>query len=285
MQILGRYCVLVSFYSVLELYVLRILVGFWIMDVASILKLLSKASETGFGFFVRGSFFRDLNGFAMILIFVLCLKILYFGWPFKGLMLKNGVVEFCASMIPHFKCGPLESSQNPNELNKNNSISHNENAKPNDDADTDSDILFEVKLGHNESEVHDDDQEIDVKKLRKLVKIERERANFADEELERERRASESATEEAMAMILRLQCEKSSIEMEVNQFRRIAETKKQYDHEVIESLECTKMLNESQITLLEQKLKLYREKLRQFMDEDEMEQFEDEKAFSDFCLG
>ncbi|KAK4254190.1 hypothetical protein QN277_009604 [Acacia crassicarpa] len=243
MQILGRYCVLVSLYSVLELYVLRILVGFWVMDVASILKLLSKGSETGFGFFFRGSFFQDLNGFAMILIFVLCMRILYFGWPFKVLMLKNGVVEFCASMISS-----------------------------------------EVKLGDNESEVHDDDQEIDVKKLRKLVKIERERANFAEEELERERRASESATEEAMAMILRLQCEKSSMEMEANQFRRIAETKKQYDHKVIESLEWTKMLNESQITLLEQKLKLYREKLRQFMDEDDMEQFEDEKTFSDFCL-
>ncbi|XP_028754058.1 protein FLOURY 1-like [Neltuma alba] len=303
MQIPGRYCVLVSVCSVIELYVLRIMVGFWVMDVASILKFLNKASETGFGFFLRGSFFRVLNGLAMLLIFMLCMKFLHFGWRFKGLMrflsefgskprngfcFKDGVVEVCASMITHLKCSPLESSLNPN-VNKNKSISGKENAKSNDDADTYFDISEEKH--DNESEVHDEDQEIDVITLRKLVKTERKRADSAYAELERERRASATATEEAMAMILRLQSEKSSVEMEANQFRRIAEKKQQYAQEVIESLQWIIMQNESQISLLEDKLMLHREKMRQYVNEDEMEQFEEphgdddaHKAFPDFSV-
>lgn len=303
MQILGRYCVLVSVYSVLELYVLRILVGFWVMDVTSMLKFLTKAGEIGFGFVIRGSFSRFLNGLAMLLIFVLCMKFLHFGCHFKGLMrflcefgskprngffFKNGVIEVCASMITHFKCGPLESSQNLDVLNKSNSISGKENAKSNDDADTNFNIS-EEKDDNNQSEVHDEDEEIDVTTLRKLVKIERQRADSACEELERERRASESAAEEAMAMILRLQSEKSSVEMEANQFRRMAEQKQQYAHEVIESLQWINLQNESQFSLLEDQLMLYREKLRLYMNEDEMEQFEeglddDDKTFSSFSV-
>ncbi|CAI9772701.1 unnamed protein product [Fraxinus pennsylvanica] len=59
-------------------------------------------------------------------------------------------------------------------------------------------------------------EEFDITELRKQVKIERKRANTAYAELEKERAASATAAEEAMAMILRLWNEKSVIEMEAN---------------------------------------------------------------------
>ena len=253
------------------------------MDVSLILNLLNKASESGFVFCsLRGSVLRVVNGLAMLLVFVLCMRILHFGLHFKGLMRflcefgskpKNGVFEICASMITNFKCGPLT----------NNSSMTQEKSKSDDDDDVD-DMVFE-----NEREVHDEDCEIDVMKLREMLRIERERANLAYEEIERERRASESAAEEAMTMIVRLQSEKSSIEMEANQFKRLAEKKQQYDQEMIESLHWVALQNESQISFLEQKLIMFRGKLKQFMNDDDIQKFErlhddDGNAFSEFCV-
>ncbi|XP_044508784.1 protein FLOURY 1-like [Mangifera indica] len=54
----------------------------------------------------------------------------------------------------------------------------------------------------------EEDELSDVESLRKLVKMERQRANVACRELEKERTAAESAAEGAMALILRLQNEK-----------------------------------------------------------------------------
>ncbi|KAG6387252.1 hypothetical protein SASPL_152439 [Salvia splendens] len=50
-----------------------------------------------------------------------------------------------------------------------------------------------------------------------LVKMERRRADAALAEVERERSASATTAEEAMAMIQRLQREKNSIEIATNQ--------------------------------------------------------------------
>ena len=57
---------------------------------------------------------------------------------------------------------------------------------------------------------------IDVMASRKLVKIERKRTKAACQELEEERIAAASAADEAMAMVLRLQSEKSSMEIDAN---------------------------------------------------------------------
>ncbi|ESQ34978.1 hypothetical protein EUTSA_v10008550mg [Eutrema salsugineum] len=82
-----------------------------------------------------------------------------------------------------------------------------------------------------------EDQVFDVITLKKMVKRERKRGDFMKIELEKERRAAESAAEEAMAMLLKLRMEKSVVEMEAKHYKRVAEQKQVYDQEVIQSLQ------------------------------------------------
>ncbi|KAL5562725.1 hypothetical protein UlMin_032472 [Ulmus minor] len=103
---------------------------------------------------------------------------------------------------------------------------------------------------------YNEEEEFNVLELRKLVRKERKRANRAGEELEKERMAAASAAEEAMTMILRLQNEKSCVEMEANQYRLMAEHRKKYDQEVIESLQWIVMRHESERSALEEQLRL-----------------------------
>ncbi|KAL9306542.1 Protein FLOURY 1 [Arabidopsis thaliana] len=84
---------------------------------------------------------------------------------------------------------------------------------------------------------NDEDQLLDVITLRTMVKRERKRGDYMKKELEKERRAAESAAEEAMAMLLKLRMEKSVVEMETKQYKRVAEQKQVYDQEVIQSLQ------------------------------------------------
>jgi hypothetical protein len=107
-----------------------------------------------------------------------------------------------------------------------------------------------------------------------LVKIQRKKANVAVAELEQEQTAASSSAEEAMAMIHRLQNEKSAAEIQANQFRRMAEQKLEYDDEVIESLQWTITRHESHRSVLEEQLRVYREELKQFIGEDEVNQIE-----------
>ncbi|KAK6916207.1 GTD-binding domain [Dillenia turbinata] len=128
-----------------------------------------------------------------------------------------------------------------------------------------------------------EDEEDDVIVLRNMIKIERHRADKACLELEKERVAAASAAEEAMAMILRLQNEKSSIEIHANQYKRVAEQKQLYDQEVIESLRWIIMKHESDKQALEQKLKLCKQKLKEYVnddDEDEGGAVQDEGVLS-----
>ncbi|KAG6432994.1 hypothetical protein SASPL_104596 [Salvia splendens] len=88
--------------------------------------------------------------------------------------------------------------------------------------------------------------------LRKLVKMERRRADAAVAEVERERAASATAAEEAMGMIQRLQREKNSIQMGYNQHRRLCEARDVHDEEVIQSLEWVLWRREAELRLLRQ---------------------------------
>ncbi|BAT86924.1 hypothetical protein VIGAN_05025600 [Vigna angularis var. angularis] len=108
--------------------------------------------------------------------------------------------------------------------------------------------------------------------LRRMVKSERQRFNAACAEIEKERGAAASAAEEAMAMILRLQSEKSAVEIQATQFRRMVEQKQEYDLEVIESLQWTVEQVESQKNLLERQLGVLRERLRDFLNDHEIQQ-------------
>lgn len=103
----------------------------------------------------------------------------------------------------------------------------------------------------------DGNLEAEASALRKLVKMERRRADAACAEVERERSASATAVEEAMAMIQRLQYEKSTMEMEFNQHRRLAEAERARDEEAIKSLEWLVRRCEAELSVLRRELGLF----------------------------
>ncbi|KAL1548383.1 hypothetical protein AAHA92_16622 [Salvia divinorum] len=91
--------------------------------------------------------------------------------------------------------------------------------------------------------------------------LERERVARASLyiELEKERRASASAADEAMAMILRLQEEKAFIEMEARQYQRVIEEKSAYDDEEMDIIQEILMRREKEKLFLEKEVETYRE--------------------------
>nr|KYP63090.1 hypothetical protein KK1_017655 [Cajanus cajan] len=129
----------------------------------------------------------------------------------------------------------------------------------------------------NSRPYNSEDHVFDVMSLRRMVKAERQRYQAACAEIEQERGAAASAAEEAMAMILRLQSEKSAVEIQAKQFRRVVEQRQEYDHEVMESLRWTAEQEESQKNLLERQLEALRERLGQFLNEHEIEHLRDEE--------
>ncbi|KAL6494607.1 hypothetical protein OROGR_031407 [Orobanche gracilis] len=126
------------------------------------------------------------------------------------------------------------------------------------------------------NEESESESEHDVLILRKLLRDERRKAKVALEDLAKERSASASAAEEAMGMILRLQNEKSLIELDLNQYKRLAEEKHIHDQEVIRSLQWLVRGHESERILLEYQLKVYRRKRKNQCEENE----EDETSFN-----
>ncbi|XP_073029452.1 uncharacterized protein [Primulina eburnea] len=132
--------------------------------------------------------------------------------------------------------------------------------------DEKSDILTDSDQEFN---AENDFETEDVSELEKLIKIERRRVSAARAELEQERAASASAAAEAMAMILRLQNEKSSIELELNQYRRLALEKQIHDQQVIQSLQNLVWSHESERQMLE-----HQPKSCGFSNVDERDEFE-----------
>ncbi|CAA0830267.1 Protein of unknown function- DUF593 [Striga hermonthica] len=78
-------------------------------------------------------------------------------------------------------------------------------------------------------------------------------------ELEKERSAAASAADEAMAMILRLQEEKASIEIEARQYQRILEEKSAYDAEEMNILKEILVRREMEKLFLEKEVEAYRQ--------------------------
>lgn len=110
-------------------------------------------------------------------------------------------------------------------------------------------------------ELFPEDQMSNETLLRELVKSERQRAEAALAELKKERSAAGTAAEEAMSMILRLQREKSSIEIEAKQYRRLAEEKQRHDQEVIGFLRSIVAEKERDLNAVEEELILCRRRL------------------------
>lgn len=94
--------------------------------------------------------------------------------------------------------------------------------------------------------------------LMKLLQAERRNLRTLYEELEEERIAAETAANEAMAMILRLQEEKSALHMESAHYQRMAEEKAIHYEQAIQFLEEDLCRKESEWLHLEEELNLLR---------------------------
>ncbi|KAH7438297.1 hypothetical protein KP509_04G009000 [Ceratopteris richardii] len=90
--------------------------------------------------------------------------------------------------------------------------------------------------------------------------LEEEKA-LLETELEKERNAAAVATSEAMAMISRLQEEKSTMQMQVTQLQRISEERANYDEQVMMVLKEILFKRENESMALEKEVEFYREKL------------------------
>ncbi|CAI0473572.1 unnamed protein product [Linum tenue] len=263
-QIVSRFCLLLVICSVVEFHerILRLFLGVFLMECAACLKFLTLISDFRDGFIVFGCFSPSFNFLWLFLLFAFGLKLLrvtFFGIgllqlflsdvrvksidPRNGFSYRKGFDLAFHSKVASFRTGPANCL-----------------------AIEDSNDSGSVK------EVEDD--EFDVLALRRLVRNERRRAVGAQLELEKERMAAASAADEAMSMILRLQNEKSSSEMDAKQYRRVAEQKQEYDREVIQSLQWIIMKHEYERSLLEEKLELCRQQLQRCLRRDEMEELD-----------
>ncbi|CAJ2648877.1 probable myosin-binding protein 5 [Trifolium pratense] len=252
MQTLGRFCLLIFLHHYNKF--LRFSLQFFLfMDFPSTFNFLTQASELGCGFVLLGYVSRLFNFIGLVLIFGICLKILKF------------------SDAPRFWKPPKEV-----DLDKNlkSAVKCDDGVVGLDEKD---------KEKEKEKEEDPEDEVFDVMSLRRMVKMERHRYFAACAEIEKERVAASSAAEEAMAMILRLQSEKSSIEIQANQFRRMVEERQEYDQEVIESLRWNVVQLENQKTFLEEQLGVFKEKLREFMKDEEIELIEGADFTREFC--
>ncbi|CAN1332578.1 Myosin-binding protein 3 [Linum perenne] len=214
------------------------------MECAACLKFLARVSESRGGFLVLGCFSQAFNFLWLFLLFAFGLRMLQ-------------LTSFSIGLL-HFLFGArvgLKSKVN--------------------------DYSAMNEFDDSETESFAEDDEMDVLALRRLVRIERERALAAELELEKERMAAASAADETMAMILRLQSEKSCVEIESNQFRRVAEQKHDYDQQVIQSII---MKHELERSLLEEKLRICRQKLQDYLKRHEMDELDLSLSSLDSCF-
>lgn len=110
--------------------------------------------------------------------------------------------------------------------------------------------------------------------LRKMVSSQQLTIQGLHLELEEERNASESAANEAMSMILRLQREKAEIQMEARQFKRFAEEKMAHDHHEISALEDLLYNREQTIHSLTCEIQAYKHRMMSYgLTEAEVESF------------
>ncbi|KAJ8764792.1 hypothetical protein K2173_009197 [Erythroxylum novogranatense] len=275
MRFLRHFCLFVVVYSVIELCkrAFQVLLGSFLMDYyyAPCIKFFPVGDVLGGGFFFLWLFFMFLLGLWLFQFTWHGKELVQFFFDVwgksrglrKGFCSKNGLGGVFDSKIPPYNGGSLASLENPKPKHDENLLMKKQVFNP---YDTDSDDDHEQECGV-------EDGEFDVIALRRMVKIERLRASMIYADLEKERRAAASAADEAMSMILRLQSEKSSLEIEFNQYRKLAEQKQEYDQQVIHSLKWIIMKHESATCVLEEKLRLCKEKLKHYM-KDEIDKFE-----------
>lgn len=105
----------------------------------------------------------------------------------------------------------------------------------------------------------DKNEENTIRELEQALEEEHAARSALYLELEKERSAAATAADEAMAMILRLQKEKSLIEMEARQYQRMIETKAAYDAEEMNILKEILLRREREKHFLEKEVEAYRQ--------------------------
>ncbi|GAB2268040.1 hypothetical protein Dimus_003016 [Dionaea muscipula] len=271
MDLPGHFYFFIISCSVLEFYkrFLRSFVGFLFVDCAQTLKLLNqnRTIDFGCGFFLFGCFSKLWNLLVLVFVFGLGLNALQFRCHFKDLIrcvgqLRGKSTDWGAGFCLN-RSGELEMGRDWGLQERNGVVDSNGDLGQFKDDD------FVGGDDEERREVCDEDEMFDLLALRKLVKVQRRRADAAWTELDKERMAAASAAEEAMAMILRLQNDKSLLQIRVTELQRLAEEKQVHDHEVIQSLQWIIMEHESERSLLEDQLRFCGEKLKLYEKVDE----------------
>ncbi|CAN8292670.1 unnamed protein product [Cochlearia groenlandica] len=223
------------------------------MEIASFLKLLSKNDGFGCGFFVFGRFSQILNFFFLCCFLIVGLKFLHFKVP-SSLFCTNNNDGFVSKS---YLFAGFDKKKKPLVLHCDHLLLREgvDLIKNRDSIEA----LLETELDEEEESPSlrdDEDKVFDVITLRKMVKRERKLGEIMKTEVEKERRASEEAAEEAMAMILKLRMEKNAVEMEAKQYKRIYEQKQIYDQQVIQALQwmLTKLDDEEEVEVEEEKI-------------------------------
>ncbi|CAN1141701.1 Myosin-binding protein 3 [Linum perenne] len=230
------------------------------MECEPCIRLLAQISEFGGGFLVFGCFSNAFSFLWLVLLLAFGLKLAQLTSFWIGL------VQFL-----HDVRGKSIDPRNGFSCRKGFDLAFHSNV-----VSLNSAPLNYLENGNSKSKDKngDSEEEFDVLALRRLVRSERQRREAAQLEVEKERMAASSAANEAMAMILRLQNEKSSLEIEANQYRRMAEQNKEYVQQVIQSLQWIIMKHESERMLLEEKLKICKQKLQNYLKRHEMDELE-----------
>eukprot|EP00250_Pteridium_aquilinum_P007801 c17449_g1_i1 orf=527-4153(-) len=122
--------------------------------------------------------------------------------------------------------------------------------------------VLPLEADEEEEEIFsEEEQEGGFDALKSALLAERSSLVALEAELENERNAAAVATSEAMAMISRLQEEKSAMQMEVAQLHRMSEEKADYDEQAMALLKEILFKRETENMVLEKEVELYRERL------------------------
>ncbi|CAE5977413.1 unnamed protein product [Arabidopsis arenosa] len=154
----------------------------------------------------------------------LCIQKLLFDWPFRIILKVQKLATTTRLSILHHQ----EDQEDQEE--KNNLV----------DKDKNLELIDKVRL------------------LEEAVEEERVARAALMVELEEERAASASAADEAMAMILRLQADKASLEMEGKQYERMIDEKFAYDEEEMNILKEILFKREREKHFREKELETYK---------------------------
>jgi hypothetical protein len=120
-----------------------------------------------------------------------------------------------------------------------------------------------------EQELVDAEEEEDRDLNRPSEEERRDVRSALQQELDKERSAAASAAEEAMAMILRLQKEKSSLEIELRQQRRTSDERCAFYEDEVEELRDILLMREREARSLQKEVESYRRLLGLAGDDDE----------------